>query len=69
VQEVSVVQDGLDGPVLITTTAHVRVRRTHDEELMEVPLVQELKQHADRLFLGHYPQNTHHIVMVQLSHD
>lgn len=65
-QEVSVIQGGLDGAVLVTAAAHVRMRGTHDEELVEVSLGQELEQHADRLLLGHHSQETHHVRVLEL---
>lgn len=65
-QEVAMVQGGLDGSVLVTAAADVRVGRTHNEELVEVPLGQELKQHADGLLLGHHTQQTHHVRVLEL---
>lgn len=60
------IQGGLDGAVLVTAAADVRVGRTHDEELVQVSLGQELKQHADGLLLGHHTQETHHIRVLEL---
>lgn len=65
-QEVSVIQGGLHRAVLVTAAAHVRVWGAHDEELMEVPLGEELKQHADGLLLGHHTQQTHHVRVLEL---
>lgn len=65
-QEVAMVQGGLHGAVLVTAAADVRVGGTHDEELVEVSLGQELKQHADRLLLGHHAQEAHHVRVLEL---
>lgn len=65
-QEVAVIQAGFDRPVLVTAAADVRVRRAHDEELVEVALGQELKEHADRLLLGHHTQEAHHVWVLEL---
>lgn len=65
-QEVSVIQGGFDGSVLVAAAAHVRVGGAHDEELVEVSLGQELKEHADGLLLGHHAQETHHVRVLQL---
>lgn len=66
VQEVSMIQTGFHCPVLITAAADVRVRRAHDEELVEVTLGQKLKQHADGLLLSHHTQQAHHVWVLQL---
>lgn len=60
------VQAGLDCSVLIAAAAHVRMRGTHDEELVEVALREELEQHADGLLLGHHSQQAHHVWMLKL---
>lgn len=53
-QEVSMIQAGFHGAIFITAAANVRVWRPHDEEFVEVTLGQKLKEHTDRLLLGHY---------------
>ena len=66
-QKVAVIQAGFHSAVFVTAAADVRVRGTHDEELVEITLWQELKQHTDRLLLGDHTQQTHHVGMLQLS--
>lgn len=66
VQEVSMVQAGLNSAVLIAAAADVRVWRAHDQELMEISEWEELEEHAHRLLLCHHAQETHNIRMVEL---
>ena len=66
-QEVSVIQAGLHRAVLVAAAADVRVRRAHDEELVEVTLGKELKQQADGLLLGHHAQQAHHVGVLQIG--
>lgn len=60
------IQAGLHRAVLIAAAAHVRMRRAHDEELVQVPLRQELEQHAHGLLLGDHAQQAHHVRVLQL---
>lgn len=63
------IQAGFHCPVFVAAAADVRVRRAHDEELVEVALRQELEQHADGLLLSHHTQHAHDVRMLQLRQD
>lgn len=63
------IQAGLDCAVFVAAAANIRVRRSHDKELVEIPLWQELKQHADWMFLGNHTQQANHVRMLQFSQD
>lgn len=63
------IQAGFYSTIFITAAANIRVRRAHDEELMEVALGQKLKQHTDGLLLGHHAQQTNYTGVLQLGHN
>lgn len=61
------IQAGFHRAILITAAADVRVRGTHDEELVEVALGQKLKQHADGLLLGDHTKQAHQVGVLKLG--
>lgn len=66
-QKVSMIQTGFYSAILIAAAANIRVRRTHDKELMEIPLGQKLKQHTGRLLLDNHAKEADHVRMLKLS--